>query len=575
MNIFFFLAIGIIFYFLAYRYYSRYIAHVFDENDGNPTPAQQLEDGRDFVPTSAGVLFSHQFASIAGAGPIVGPTTALLFGFIPVWMWVILGAVFVGAVHDYTAMFTSLRERGASMAEVARSTMGKWGFFLIISFTILMLFFLTAAFLGLTATSLTSLVPIEEMRVSGHSFLKTVVNAEGVAMAQIGGIASTSVIILTLTAPLLGWLMRRKKISGWLLGGTALLLSLASIAAGIYLPVSLDPKVWIVIITIYVVIASTAPVWLILQPRDFVNSFVLYIGMAILLIGIIGGGLTGMSVQAPAFTSAETSAKLGMLWPFLFITVACGAISGFHSIVAAGTVSKQIARESDARKIAFGGMLLEGVLALAVIITLATGLSFPQYLAIVWPETGAANPILAFALSMGYLLHNALGVPVAFGTVFGILMVESFVVTTLDTAIRLNRYLLQELWKIILPNARGLLQSPMLNSLLCAAVMIGLAWTNAFQLIWPIFGASNQLMAALALIVVTLWLMARKKPNLFTLIPAIFMIVTSMAALYFLLVNKYLPAANYPLIITDLILMALAVGVVILAVKRFRSLRQA
>ena len=574
VNILIYLAIGLIMYILAYRYYCRYIAGVFDENDNNVTPAIELKDGLDYMPTPPGVVFSHQFASIAGAGPIVGPTTALLFGFMPVWLWVILGAVFIGAVHDYTTLFTSLRERGSSVAEVTRTTLGRWGFFLIIAFTIVMLFLVTSSFLGLTATSLTSMVPVEHMMLTGNTVLKTFVNAEGVEMAKIGGIASTSVIILTFSAPVIGWLIHKRGMKIRYVSLVALVLGVLSVLVGLVIPVTFDPKVWIIILTVYVVIASTIPVWLLLQPRDFMNSFILYIGIALLLVGIIGSGLTGAHIQAPAMNIGVGDAKLGMIWPFLFITVACGAVSGFHALVSTGTVSKQVNKESEARMIGFGGMLLEGVLALVVVICVSTGLSFDQYLQIVWPAEGAANPILAFSLSMGYLLHNALGLPVAFGAVFGILMVEGFVVTTLDTAVRLNRYLLQELWKILFFRCPKWLLSPLFNSLLAAAVMLFLAWTNTFQLIWPIFGASNQLMASLSLLAVTFWLLVRKKPTWFTFLPALFMVATSMTTLYLLLVNKYLPTGNVPLIVTDFLLMGLSLGIIALSIQKYISFRR-
>jgi carbon starvation protein len=575
VNILIPLVIAAAVYFLGYWFYSPFMSKVFGENDKNPTPAVQFNDDKDYVPSKLGVAFSHHFASIAGAGPIVGPTVAVLFGYIPVWLWLIFGAVFFGAVHDYTALFTSMREKGKSMAEVARINLGKPGFLLFIGFTTLMILLITSAFLGLTAASLTSLVPLKDMRISeGDTVLKTLVGKDGVVRAQIGGIASTSVIVLSCCAPVIGWLLYRKKANAWPVAFTAMAIGLASIAIGVAFPISLDPKTWMVILTVYCFFAAGVPVWIVLQPRDFMNSFILYAGIAMLAIGVLAGGFTGVSTQAPAFNLAQGELKLGYIWPFLFITVACGAISGFHALVAGGTVAKQASKESHARVIGYGGMILEGVLAVLVLLTVSSGLDFGTYLNIVWPAKGGANPVLAFSLSMGGMLHKAMGVPMAFGTVFGILMVEGFVITTLDTAVRLNRYLFEELWAVLFKNPPAFLKSYFFNAALSCALMLWLAYTNTFQLIWPIFGASNQLMAALTLVGVSVWLAARGKPTYFTLIPAACMMLTTVTGLALLLVRTYIPKGNVPLIVADVLLMLLAIGVAVLAIRKLSELRK-
>jgi carbon starvation protein len=574
MNVLLLLVIALVVYYLGYRYYGAFMSKVFGVDDKRPTPAVEFDDDKDYVPSALGVAFNHHFASIAGAGPIVGPTVAVLFGVMPVWLWLLFGAVFFGAVHDFTALFTSMREKGKSMAEVARINLGKTGFMLFIGFTTMMILLITSAFLGLTAASLTSLVPVKDMMIDpGSTVLKTVAGADGVVRAQIGGIASTSVIFLSCTAPLIGWLLYRKKVGAWKVSILAMAIGGLSIYLGILFPVSLLPKTWMIILAIYVVIAAGAPVWIVLQPRDFMNSFILYAGIGMLIIGVVYGGLTGMTTQAPAFNLAQGDLKLGYVWPFLFITVACGAISGFHSLVAGGTVSKQASKESHARIIGYGGMILEGVLAVLVLLTVASGLKFETYLSIVWPVKGAANPILAFALSMGGMLHNALGVPIAFGCVFGILMVEGFVVTTLDTAVRLNRYLFEELWAVLFVKPPAFLKSYVFNAVLAAVLMLYLAYTNTFQLIWPIFGASNQLMAALTLVAVSVWLAYRGKPTMFTLVPAAFMMVTTMMGLVLLFATKYLPTRNYPLMTASVVLLALAFGVAFIAVKKLIELK--
>ncbi|MDD3806289.1 MAG: carbon starvation CstA family protein [bacterium] len=566
------LLLGLIVFYLGYKYYGRLLSSIFGENDDNITPAVELKDDVDYVPTPLGVAFSHHFASIAGAGPIIGPVAALIFGYAPVWGWIILGTVFFGAVHDYTALFVSMREKGRSVADVANSYLGRFGFFLFISFTIIMIVLVTSAFLGLTAVSLTSMVPLKHIAPNGDLSLLKTISINGVPSAKIGGIASTSVIIITFFAPLIGWLLYIKKIKVWIASIVAIIICTLSIITGLLFPLSLDPQLWMVILSVYVIIAAGMPVWLILQPRDFMNSFILYTGIAMLLLGVIGGGFGGLTLHAPAFNLARGNAELGLIWPFLFITVACGAISGFHALVAGGTVAKQAERESHARKIGFGAMILEGIMALVVLMTIAGGLKFDAYMSIVYPLQGKSNPILAFALAMGTLLHNAIRMPIALGTVFGILMVEGFVITTLDTAVRLNRYLFEELWTILFTRVPRIMKSYLFNSLLSAALMLWLAKTNAFMVIWPIFGTANQLLAALTLIAVSVWLAYRGKPTLITLIPAAFMMITTLASLYMLLVNNYLPAHNKPLIAADLLLMLLSIGVIYIAAKRLAGI---
>jgi len=287
-------------------------------------------------------------------------------------------------------------------------------------------------------------------------------------------------------------------------------------------------------------------------------------------------GFKGVTFSAPAFNMAEGTSKLGPIWPFLFITVACGAISGFHSLVAGGTTSKQISKESHVKPIAFGGMLLEGLLAIGVMIAVGCGIMFSDYVSIVFPTAAGvkANPILAFAAGVGGLMDKSLGIDPIYGTIFGILLVEGFVVTTLDTAVRLNRYLLEEVWQVIFKNVPAIMKSYLFNAFLCVFLMYILAYTNAFAAIWPIFGSANQLLASLALIAVSAWLAKRKKTTWFTVLPAIFMMVTTLYSLVSLLVTKYIPKNNVALSLVDILLIILAIGVIILAYKKWQELRK-
>jgi len=570
MNILVYLGLAIVAYLLAARFYARFLARSLGEDPSHPTPAVQFNDGLDYVPTRRAVVFAHHFSAIAGAGPIIGPTMAILYGFVPAWLWVVLGAIFIGAVHDFTALFISIREGGKSIAEIARKTLGKNGFALFIAFTIVMIVLVTSSFLSATAISLTSLWPLDKIgAAAGQTFLKTV-TVDGVVMGRIGGIASTSVIVITLCSPLLGWLIQKKGIATWAAYLLATAICVGSVLLGIEFPVTLAPGLWMVIISVYVLFAAGTPVWLILQPRDFINVQILYGGMLLMVAAILATGSAGQTISAPAFNLADGVSSLGLIWPMMFITIACGAISGFHSLVAGGTTGKQLANECDARKGGFNGMLLESALSVCVLIALGVGLAFADYKAIVWPAVAGAKstPILAFSLAAGRLFHQGLGLPVALGTVFGILLVEGFVVTTLDAAVRLNRYVFEELWSILFRNPPRLLRLHWFNALLSVVLMILLAYTNAFNALWPIFGTANQLLAALGLLAVSGWLMLYGKRYFFTLAPAAFMIATTICALAVLLRN-YLRTGNYLLVAADVLMMVLAVGVVALAVQKF------
>jgi carbon starvation protein len=568
--------IGAVLFYLGYRYYGRYIAKVFKEDDSCPTPACSMKDDIDYVPTKPIVLFGHHFASIAGGGPIIGPTVAMMFGFIPVWLWAVLGSIFIGGVHDMTALFASVREKGKSVAEIAKITLGNTGFFLFISFTILMLLLVTSAFLGLTATALTSLLTLDVLKLDASQTVVKTIEVGGVVKAQIGGIASTSVIVITAFAPIIGFLVYKKGINVYIASGIAIIVCIASVLVGMEYPVTFDTNTWMIILCFYTLLAAGIPVWIILQPRDFTNSFLLYSGIAAMFIAAIVAGFKGVTFSAPAMNVAAGTAKLGPIWPFLFITMACGAISGFHCLVAGGTSSKQCAKESDIKKIAYGGMLLEGLLAIGVLVAVGCGLMFSDYLNIVFPTGPGArsNPILAFAAGAGGLLDKGLGVPPVYGTVFGILLVEGFVVTTLDTAVRLNRYLFEELWQVMFKNVPKIMKSYLFNALLCVILMYILAYKNAFLVIWPAFGSANQLLASLALIAVSVWLVNRGINALFTVIPAIFMMVTTTYSLFVLLIEKYLPKENYTLSAFAILLIILSMGVIWLAFKKWLQLRK-
>ena len=564
MNVLVIVILGFAVFALASRYYGGWVARKVGVDPANPTPAQQINDGRDYVPTRISVVFAHHFSSIAGAGPIVGPTLAAIYGFVPAVMWVVLGGIFIGAVHDFTALFASMREGGKSMAEIAHKSMGRAGFTLFLLFTIVMIVLITAVFLKLTAKALASLWPLEKLGLdSAQTLLRTEVQ-DGVAMGHIGGIASTSVIVVTALAPVLGYLLYRRGIRtgiAYLLGAG---LCTGSILVGLSHPLAISPETWMVIISVYVLFAAGAPVWVILQPRDFINSQILYGGMALMFFALLSGGFGGLSVTFPAFNFSEGIEHLGLVWPMMFVTIACGAISGFHCLVSSGTTCKQCSSEQDAKRIGFDGMILECILALFVLLAIGSALGFEDYKTVVWNES---NPVLGFALAAGKLANSGLGfIPVALGTVFGILMLEGFLVTTLDSAVRLNRYLFEELWDLLFETPPAFMKKYWFNAGLSVALMWILAGSNAATAIWPVFGSSNQLLAALALIVVSTWLLNRGTLPWFTLIPAAFMMATTLYSLV-LLMQKHIPAGNYLLVGAEVVLFVLALGVIGIAIR--------
>jgi carbon starvation protein len=542
---------------LAYRFYGRFIARAIGEKAGRPTPAVEINDGKDFVPTRPSVLFAHHYSTIAGAGPIVGPTLGILYGIGPAWLWIVLGAIFFGAVHDFVALFASIRERGSSMAEIARKALGPTGFLLFIIFTIIMIILVTSAW------------PLEKLGLGPEQTLLRIKVIDGQQVGVIGGIASTSVIVITLLAPFLGFLVAKKEIKTWLAYLIATGVGVFSIYFGFHHPLALSPSTWMVVIAVYTFFACGAPVWFILQPRDFVNVQILYFGMVAMIAGIVVSGFGGLEVTAPLSNIAVGTKKVGPVWPFLFITIACGAISGFHALVAGGTSSKQLAQETQAKTVGYGGMLLESLLAILVLVAIGSSLSFKDYMALTWPQIGSGNPILAYALSVGHLLNGSLGIPIAVATVFGILTVEGFLITTLDSAVRLNRYLFEELWRTIFANPPAYMMKFWFNSGLSVFLMLLIAFTSGYKLIWPLFGSANQLLAALTLIAVSAWLHRAGKRSWFTIIPALAMLITTIASLIYSLVVKYIPTNNTLLAVTDVLLLVLAFGVVTLSVRRF------
>ena len=524
MNVFLLVLPALILYFLGYRFYSRKLAKSFGESDRRSTPAHQFKDGVDYVPTRPHVLFAHHFSAIAAAGPILGPTMALLYGYAPAFFWIVFGAILIGAVHDYACLYVSVREDGKSIVDVSRKLLGKNAFIAFALFVAFNLVLVNAVFINLTAVSLTSLRSLADLGLpSTQTLFKTIIGPSGAQMALVGGIASSSAIVLTLIAPILGFYVVKRNMPNKRAYPLATLLCVFSVLIGFLYPVALpsvsffgwtiDPvNFWVLLISIYVLIAASTPVWLILQPREFVSVQFLYLGILLLVVAALACGIKGIHLQAPAAAIDQGEKILGFVWPSLFITIACGAVSGFHGLVASGTTAKQIDRESHCRSVGYLGMLGESALALCVTIAIAVGVSYAEYTSfLVKPEnaltTWKANPVLAFSFFLFFICEAGLGIPRWLGLVFGLLMVEGFVLDTLDVSIRLNRYLFEEVWSVMFKKTPKLMRNKYFNSGISVVLMLLLAFGNSAQTLWPIFGSGNQLLAALSLLIISILLL--------------------------------------------------------------------
>jgi len=553
-------AVAVAWLVFAYRWYGRRIERRVVEPTDAPTPAHAQRDDVDFQPAKPVVLFGHHFASIAGAGPIVGPVLGVaFFGWGPVVLWLLFGAVFIGAVHDYLALMMSVRNRGASVGDVAKTCVGP-------SARVLFLLFV---WIGLVLV----------ITCFANAATKTFLAAPEIVLPTFG---------LMLIAVLFGFLNYRVKLNTALNTAIALALLVVLIVVGFKCKITLAdlgvPKesvrhVWLGVLLAYGVVASVLPVWVLLQPRDYIATWILIVGMAMGFAGIL---LVAPSIKAPAFPVAV--ARPGPIWPMLFIIVACGAVSGFHCLVAGGTTSKQLDKERQGRPVGYGAMLTECALAIMTVVAVAAGLYFravPEGASgsSLWQILGpdASGSIAAFGTGYGVLTRpflqpvgNWLGVE-RLGMIVGTTMVNAFVMTTLDTSVRLSRFITTELGGRHVPALRNRLVASIVP--VVPAFLLAMS-PGAFSRIWQLFGASNQLIAALALLVITAYLLKRGKPTCYTLVPAVFMLATTMAALAWQAYRYlFLPAKrDYVLAAMAVVLLALAVTMAIQALRARRGL---
>lgn len=526
------LVIGIAILVGAYLTYGKWLAKQWGIDPSNETPSHLQEDGVDYVPAKAPVLMGHHFSSIAGAGPINGPIQAAVFGWVPVLLWILVGGIFFGAVHDFGALFASIRHKGQSIGEVIATTMGSRAKKLFIIFSYLTLILVVAAFASIVA----------------NTFMATYTESGAVDYAASAANATTAMISLLfiLIAIAFGFLVYRRNAGlavSTIVGVVAIVICMV---IGLnWHPIYLSNKVWMIIVGIYILAASVAPVWILLQPRDYLSSFLLYFMMVVAVVGIIGCGLTGGAhMDIPAFTGfkdtvAPTGASLGYIFPALFVTIACGAISGFHSLVGSGTTSKQLDNEKDAQPIAYGGMLIE--CALAIISLCAVGYIWANYAS---GET--VTPTVVFATGISKMLSAIPGLAATEKVAYTLLVltVSVFCLTSLDTATRLARYMFQEFW--LEPGEtykdvtgyKKVLTNPFVATLITVILGIGLGLTG-YAKIWPLFGAANQLLAALGLLAVATWLGKAGKNNKMFLFPMAFMLVVTITSLCFTLKTNF------------------------------------
>ena len=493
----------------GYFGYGRWISKQFQLDDRRPTPAHELNDGEDYVPTRPFYLFGQHFSAIAAAGPIAGPIIACVaFGWLPCLLWIALGVVLIGAVHDFSALTASIRHSAKSVAEITKDRLGGAAGRAMMAFIWIALVYVTVAFTDITAGTF----------VAGDDAL-----AGETRFSPGGAVALASVLYLGLSI-LLGVVERFIRPPLWLATVVFVPATFALSYVGTQYSHLLNygHQTWAVIILVYCVGASMLPVWALLQPRGYLGGFVLYSAIAVGIIGIFFGGYT---IQQPAFRSFDVGGMTGMLFPFLFVTIACGACSGFHGLVCSGTTSKQIDKESHARPVGYGGMLAEGFVAFIALVTVMIATSD----ALVGTDGRTLPAGKIYGNGIGNFLTLLIGKEnLQFAITFGAMAFSTFVFDTLDVTMRLGRYLIQELLGI--PGRLGALIGTLVTVAL-PFVLLFFAKPGSWVEFWTLFGASNQLLAALTLLSITAWLYKARRRIAFTLIPMAFVLVITLWAL--------------------------------------------
>ncbi len=530
---------------LGYRFYGRLIARQFALGTDRDTPAHRHDDGVDFVPTRPFYLFGQHFSAIAAAGPIVGPILACQqFGWLPAILWITFGVIFIGAVHDFVTLVASVRHDAKSIAEVVKHALGDKAWLAILIFIWIALVYVIVAFVDVTASTF----------VTGDA------DAKGLTFRfNEGGAVAISGVLYLILALIMGLVERYVRPPLWL----STLIFVPATFGCVWLGTEMSTvlllgwQTWVVVIMAYCFVASLAPMWLLLQPRGYLGGFVLYAALAIGTAGIFFGGF---DIKRPAFVGFDTGGATGLLFPFLFVTIACGACSGFHGLVCSGTTSKQIDRESHCHPIGYGAMLLEAFVAL---IALATVM-------IVAPSTKQGATAI-YASGIGAFLERLLGLDPTIAATFGAMALSTFIFDTLDSATRLGRYIIQELVG----------RRDRITGLFATALTVGVplmfllaAQKGSYRLFWTLFGTSNQLLAALSLLAITVWLRKLGKPIWFTLVPLVLvMAVTVVSLVLQIRALGDAPIGSPPWIngLVSTVLLGLAMVLVSYAVRSWRT----
>lgn len=541
-------------FFVGYRFYSSYLAeHVFRLDPDFTTPAHRYQDGIDFVPTNRFVLWGHHFTSVAGAAPIVGPAIAMIWGWGPALAWVLVGTVFIAGIHDFGTLWASVRNRGQSMGAIAGHVISKRVFSLFLLIIFFLMLMVNAVFAVIIGTLFTNF--------------------------------PASVIPYWLQIPIaltIGWLVYKRGVGVLWPALIGLLLLLALVGVGAAHPVSMPDSVggmpsiaiWTAIMLAYGAIASRLPVWLLLQPRDFMNAHLLFIGLALIYLGVFIGR---PDIVAPMFNT-NLPADTPPLWPLLFVTIACGAISGFHGLVSSGTSSKQLNHEPDARFVGYLGSTGEGLLAVAAI--LATAAGFATFDA--WSEhydswaAASSGGIAAFVAGAGQFVGN-LGLPVTLGTTFVSMMVVCFAATSLDTSMRLQRFVLAELGRQYrVPMLANINFATLFVFILCVALAFFADPERPGEggmILWPLFGTTNQLTAALSLLILSLIFWHTKRPFLLTAIPFLFVATVTTWSM-FINIGNYMAQGNMLLTGVGGMLLALNVWLILEGIAAVRHRKE-
>ncbi len=537
----------------AYNLYGGWVARQFALDDGRETPAHRVNDGEDYVPTSRFYLFGQHFSAIAAAGPIAGPILACqTFGWLPCLLWIGLGVVLIGAVHDFTSLTASVRHGARSIAEITREHLGQRAGRAMMAFIWIALIYVIIAFTDITAGTFVS--GTEELQGTGIAF-----NA--------GGAVAFASIIYLLWSMILGLVERFLKPPLWLttlifVPGTFALSWLGTKYSTVFL---LDHKVWAALILAYCAAASIVPVWALLQPRGYLGGFVLYAALAVGVMGVLFGGYP---IQQPAFKSWDVGGLNGTMFPFLFVTIACGACSGFHGLVCSGTTSKQINRETDMHAVGYGAMLAEGFVALIALVTVMIATN---------EALKGKAPGAIYGQGIGNFLTLLIGKEnLPFAITFGAMAFSTFVFDTLDVCTRLGRYIMQELfgWRTRLGGFVGTLLTMGLP-----AIVVLYSPKGSWQDFWTLFGASNQLLAGLTLLSITVWLYQARQRIGFTLYPMLFVLTITLWALIKLVIGNIRLANGFDVKLVNALaaaaLVSLALFVAATAILKLRGERNA